>query len=93
MLGLSYAFCSFRQGCHGTTVARSSGPTGFHGSVSNENYREVGSSCIAERRGIEMLDEGAAHFGFLQLGDRVRMEVLKDGQSVVGAFDQQVVKA
>ena len=29
------------------------------GTVSNENFREVGSSCIAERRGIEIVDEGA----------------------------------
>ncbi|MFY8195487.1 MAG: fumarylacetoacetate hydrolase family protein, partial [Novosphingobium sp.] len=28
------------------------------GTVSNENFREIGSSCIAERRGIEVLDEG-----------------------------------
>ena len=29
------------------------------GTVSNENFREVGSSCIAERRGIEIVDAGA----------------------------------
>ncbi len=29
------------------------------GTVSNENYREVGSSCIAERRGIEVMDTGS----------------------------------
>ncbi|TMV87441.1 fumarylacetoacetate hydrolase [Thioclava sp. BHET1] len=63
------------------------------GTVSNETYREVGSSCIAERRGIEMLDEGTARTGFMKFGERVKMEVLgADGQSVFGAIDQQVVK-
>lgn len=74
-----------RDLCAGTIIGS--------GTVSNESYREVGSSCIAERRGIELLDEGAARTGFLTFGDRVRMEVLKDGQSVFGALDQQVVKA
>ena len=64
------------------------------GTVSNETYREVGSSCIAERRGIEMMDEGAASTEFMKFGDRVRMEVFgADGQSLFGAIDQMVVKA
>jgi fumarylacetoacetate (FAA) hydrolase len=64
------------------------------GTVSNDNYREVGSSCIAERRGIEMLDEGAARTGFMKFGDRVRMEtLLPGGRSVFGAIEQRVVKA
>lgn len=63
------------------------------GTVSNENYREIGSSCIAERRGIEMLDEGAARTGFMCFGDRVRMECrMADGTPLFGAIDQQVVK-
>lgn len=73
-----------RDLCAGTIIGS--------GTVSNENYREVGSSCVAERRGIEMVDEGAARTGFLQFGDRVRMEVLRHGQSVFGALDQLVVK-
>ncbi|GAB4356810.1 MAG: fumarylacetoacetate hydrolase family protein [Oricola sp.] len=64
------------------------------GTVSNPNYREVGSSCIAERRGIETLDEGDPKTPFMAFGDTVRMEVLgTDGQSVFGAIDQKVVKA
>ena len=64
------------------------------GTVSNENYRAVGSSCIAERRGIEIADEGAARTAFMRFGDRVRMEaMLADGASVFGAIDQQVVRA
>ncbi|MFV3126949.1 fumarylacetoacetate hydrolase family protein [Niveispirillum sp. KHB5.9] len=74
-----------RDLCAGTIIGS--------GTVSNENYREIGSSCIAERRGIELLDEGAARTGFMHFGDRVRMEALNDGVSLFGAIDQQVVKA
>ncbi|UJW87469.1 fumarylacetoacetate hydrolase family protein [Devosia sp. SL43] len=64
------------------------------GTVSNKTYREVGSSCIAERRGIEMIDQGEAKTPFMSFGDRVRMDVTgKDGQSVFGAIDQKIVKA
>lgn len=62
------------------------------GTVSNANFREVGSSCIAERRGIEVVDEGAPRTEFMKFGDRVRMEAhLPDGQAPFGAIDQRVV--
>jgi fumarylacetoacetate (FAA) hydrolase len=62
------------------------------GTVSNPNYRVVGSSCIAERRGIEMVDEGVAKTGFMRFGDTVRMEArLSDGTSPFGAIDQRVI--
>jgi fumarylacetoacetate (FAA) hydrolase len=64
------------------------------GTVSNENYREVGSSCIAERRGIEVVDEGAPRTAFMKFGDRVRMEGrMPDGRSPFGVIDQRVVAA
>ncbi|AEQ51256.1 fumarylacetoacetate hydrolase family protein [Pelagibacterium halotolerans] len=64
------------------------------GTVSNENYREVGSSCIAERRGIEMLDDGEPRTGFMAFGDNVRMQcALPDGTPIFGAIDQKVIKA
>ena len=63
------------------------------GTVSNANYREVGSSCIAERRGIEMVDEGAPRTGFMRFADTVRMEArLADGTPLFGAINQTVVK-
>ena len=63
------------------------------GTVSNTNFREVGSSCIAERRGIEVVDEGAPRTEFMKFGDRVRMEAhLPDGQAPFGAIDQRVVR-
>ena len=64
------------------------------GTVSNGDYRHVGSSCIAERRGIEMVDEGAPKTPFMRFGDRVRMEARGlDGGVLFGAIDQQVVRA
>jgi fumarylacetoacetate (FAA) hydrolase len=64
------------------------------GTVSNENFREVGSSCIAERRGIEIVDQGAPKTEFMKFGDTVRMEArTTDGRSPFGAIDQKVVPA
>lgn len=63
------------------------------GTVSNENFREIGSSCIAERRGIEMVDEGAPRTEFMRFGDTVRMEaVAADGRAPFGALQQKAVK-
>ncbi|MEG3176698.1 fumarylacetoacetate hydrolase family protein [Sphingomonas sp. RB3P16] len=75
---------STRSLCAGTIIGS--------GTVSNESYREVGSSCIAERRAIEMVDNGAATTGFMRFGDRVRIEVVADGASIFGAIDQRVVQ-
>lgn len=62
------------------------------GTVSNENFREIGSSCLAERRGIELLDNGKPSTPYMRFGDHIRMECkTRDGQSVFGAIDQQVV--
>ena len=63
------------------------------GTVSNENYREVGSSCIAERRGIELFDEGAARTAFMEFGDTVRMEAAPPGGPLFGAIEQRVIAA
>lgn len=63
------------------------------GTVSNAE-RSAGSACIAERRAIEMIEQGAARTGFMRFGDRVRMDVIgSDGRSLFGAIDQRVVKA
>lgn len=62
------------------------------GTVSNSN-RSVGSACIAERRAIEVLDDGAPRTPFLRFGERVRIEMLgADGRSIFGAIDQQYVR-
>lgn len=64
------------------------------GTVSNPNFREIGSSCIAERRGIEVIDEGTARTEFMRFGDTVRMEAVdKAGRAPFGALEQKVVRA
>ena len=64
------------------------------GTISNSNYREVGSCCIVERRGIEMEDFGKPRTDYMKFGDRVRIEMLDAaGQSIFGAIDQRVVQA
>lgn len=73
-----------RHLCAGTIIGS--------GTVSNENHREVGSSCIAERRAIEMIDLGEPRTSFLRSGDVVRMEArLPDGALSFGALEQRVV--
>ena len=62
------------------------------GTVSNENYTEVGSSCIAERRAIEAIHHGGPITPFMRFGDRVRMSAsLPNGADVFGSIDQRVV--
>ncbi|MBE3637598.1 fumarylacetoacetate hydrolase family protein [Mangrovicoccus algicola] len=63
------------------------------GTVSNADWDEVGSSCLAERRAIEMLETGAPVTPWMRFGDRVRMEATaRDGAPLFGAIDQKVVK-
>lgn len=62
------------------------------GTVSNAGGRK-GSACIAERRAIEAIEQGAAKTAFMRFGDRVRMEARWSGQTVFGAIDQRVVQA
>jgi fumarylacetoacetate (FAA) hydrolase len=63
------------------------------GTVSNVS-RAAGSACIAERRVIEKIDEGAIRTGFMRFGDRVRMHAkYADGRDgPFGAIDQRVVR-
>src|SRR5262245_54150602 len=60
------------------------------GTVANDD-RSVGSSCIAERRAIEMIDKGTPQTPFMKFGDRVRIEMLDhEGRSIFDAIDQMV---
>lgn len=53
-----------------------------------------GHGCIAEKRAVEILQDGAASTPYLRFGDTVRIEMKgRDGQSVFGAIDQRVVAA
>ena len=64
------------------------------GTISNSEYRTVGSACIAERRGIETVDHGKATTSYMKFGDTVRIEMFDaDGASIFGAIDQRMVQA
>lgn len=58
------------------------------GTVSNSDYRTVGSSCLSERRAIEMIAGGKPETPFLSFGDRVRMKALN---GPFGTIEQRVV--
>ena len=74
-----------RSLCAGTIIGS--------GTVSNKNYRETGSSCISERRAIEMLDFGEGRTPFMSFGDTIFMETrTQDGRLLFGAIDQAVCK-
>ncbi len=62
------------------------------GTVSNLD-RAKGSSCLAEKRMLEVLATGQAVTPFLKFGDRVRIEMLdRASHSIFGAIDQRVAR-
>ena len=62
------------------------------GTVSNLD-RSRGSSCLAEKRMLEVLAAGQATTPFLKFGDRVRIEMLDAaGATIFGAIDQRVAR-
>jgi fumarylacetoacetate (FAA) hydrolase len=64
------------------------------GTVANADYARVGSSCISERRAIEIIADGKPSTAFMRFGDRVRMQArAADGRATFGTIDQQVVRA
>lgn len=64
------------------------------GTFSNRDYNVSGSSCLAERRAVEMIEKGEASTPFLKFGDRLRFEIFGlDGQSLFGAIDHRFVPA
>ncbi len=62
------------------------------GTISNYD-RSKGSSCLAERRMLEIIESGAPKTPFMRFGDRVRIEMLdQNGASIFGAIDQKVAR-
>ena len=62
------------------------------GTVSNED-RSMGSSCLAEKRMIEKIDEGTVKTPFMKVGDKVKIEMLDgQGKNIFGTIEQEVVK-
>ena len=64
------------------------------GTVANAAYADVGSSCISERRAIEIIADGKPTTGFMRFGDTVRMQALTDeGWAIFGTIEQTVANA
>lgn len=63
------------------------------GTVSNAD-RATGSSCLAERRIIEIIEAGDARTPFLKFGDRVEMQAcFSDGrEGPFGRIDQRIIR-
>jgi fumarylacetoacetate (FAA) hydrolase len=74
--------CKSRNARAGTIVGS--------GTVSNKDSKK-GYSCIAEKRCLEMIDDGVASTPFMLFGDTIRIEMLDAaGKSVFGAIEQVV---
>lgn len=72
---------------------RSLGPGTIVGSgtVSNEDT-ERGSSCLAERRMLEKINDGTIKTPFMKPGDVVKIEMLNEaGENLFGTIEQKVV--
>ena len=60
------------------------------GTVSNKDWSR-GYSCIAEKRAIETIENGAPKTDFMRYGDTIRIDMKGlDGASVFGAIEQTV---
>ena len=63
------------------------------GAIANAGYAEVGSSCVSERRAIEIIADGKPTTGFMKFGDRIAMAgVDPNGRTPFGKIDQRVTK-
>lgn len=59
--------------------------------MSNRDH-SVGSSCLQERRMLEILATGEAKTPFLTYGNTVKIEIINEaGENVFGTIDQKVV--
>ena len=78
--------------CHITrTRAFTAGTILGSGTVSTEQIG-VGSSCLSEKRMLEIISEGAARTAWMQPGDRVQIEMRSaGGADLFGRIDQRVV--
>lgn len=73
------------------TRALSAGTIIGSGTVSNYD-RSKGSSCIAEKRMLEMLEEGQAQTSYLKENDHIKIEMCdQEGRSIFGAIQQSVI--
>lgn len=72
------------------TRALSAGTIIGSGTVSNLD-RSKGSSCIAERRMLEIIEQGQAKTPFMRFGDTIRIEMRdQQGKNLFGTIEQVV---
>jgi fumarylacetoacetate (FAA) hydrolase len=63
------------------------------GTVANADYARVGSSCISERRAIEIIAQGKPETAFMAFGDSCRMEAqTANGRGIFGAINQKITR-
>lgn len=63
------------------------------GTVSNEDFSQ-GSSCLAEKRMLEKINEGVIKTPFMKIGDRIKIEMRDaQGRNLFGTIEQTVAKA
>ncbi len=68
------------------------------GTVSNQGVQTKGgtqwpkgTSCIAEKRAIETIQDGKPSTDYMRYGDTIRIEMKgRDGQDIFGAIDQRI---
>ncbi len=88
---MTFGFCQLLAHA-AKTRALSAGTVIGSGTVSNYD-RSAGSACLAEKRMLEIIDQGEAKTPFLKFGDRVRIDMADaDGRSIFGAIDQVVTQ-
>ena len=62
------------------------------GTIANEDL-SLGSSCLAERRVLEVIEHGAATTPFMRYGDTIRIEMFdRNNNTIFGAIDQRIEK-
>lgn len=92
--GVDMTFCFATLIAHAAKTRRlGAGTLIGSGTVSNTD-RSNGSSCLAEKRMLEVIESGKPQTPFMHFGDTIRIEMFdKEGKSLFGAIDQKVVKA
>jgi fumarylacetoacetate (FAA) hydrolase len=93
-LGQILAYASKTRGLRAGTLVSSGTVSNAGFEIDGQTQWPKGYSCIAEKRAMETLLDGSATTDFMKFGDNVQMEAKgKDGQSVFGAIDQELVSA
>jgi len=60
------------------------------GTIANRD-ESLGSSCLAEKNVLEVINQGEAKTGFMKFGDQVKIEMLDgEGKSIFGSIEQTV---